>query len=459
VPAFKSKRQRAHPSWAATVFAATLPLLLLGGCRPPVPAPPAETPTPTASPTPVPEPSPAAADVGKSPALLALETAGRKTILVHYMPWYETPAVRGKWGVHWTGHKNEHNPEVLKENGLPDIWSHYHPLIGPYDSADPAVLECQLLQMKLAGANGVIVDWYGVYPANDFPDIHAATEAMFEAAGKNGMSFAACYEDRTLKVMLDQGKITPEQVPDLLRADLKWAADHWFPAGHHQRFRDKPLLLTFGPLQVKDRETWSQALDLPGGRPAFFALHHLWQGVGADGGFSWVHTEPFDGEPSPDVIQRRLTATHEFRSKNPDESIPSAYPGWRDIYEVSYHEPLDRRDGRTMRETLQAAMDGPWPMVQLVTWNDYGEGTVIEPTHEYGYDALEAVQEARRKEIGEAFAFTADDLRLPARLLTLRRASAAPVPELDRISALLGAGRTDEARSLLDAVSTKTSEP
>ncbi len=368
------------------------------------------------------------------------------------MPWYETPAGRGSWGVHWTGHERQHNPDETKENGLPDIWSHYHPLIGPYDSSDPDALECQLLQMKLAGANGVIVDWYGVYPANDFPAIHEASEAMFKAAGQHGMNFAVCYEDRTLTILLDQGKIQAEEVPTLLRTDLEWASTQWFSAPQYFRLEDRPLLLNFGPMQVKDRETWAQALDLPGGRPAFFALHHLWQGVGADGGFSWIHTEPFDGEPGPEVIGQKLANTHNYRSKDPNQSIPSAYPGYNDIYEKSYHEPLERREGRTMRETLQTAMNGPWPVVQLVTWNDYGEGTVIEPTHEDDYDALEAIQEARRKELGDAFTFSTDDLRLPARLYALRKAGGGPVDQMDLVSAHLAAGRTAEAKALLDAL-------
>jgi len=387
-----------------------------------------------------------------SPALAAAERLGAKSMLVHYMPWYETPAVRGKWGVHWIGHDRQHNPEVTKENGLPDIWSHYHPLIAPYDSTDPHVLECQLLQMKLAGANGVVIDWYGVHSANDFPEIHKASEALFDATARLGMKFAACYEDRIFNVLLDQGKIQPPEIAAIHRADMAWAAKEWFPAAHYFRFEGRPLLLNFGPMHVRDAEAWTAALDLPGGRPALFCLHHLWRGGGADGGFSWIHTEPFEGEPSAEVIQRRLADTHASCSKDPRQVIPSAYPGYRDCYEESHLEPLDRRGGRTMRETLQAALEGPWPVVQLVTWNDYGEGTVIEPTHEDSYAALEAVQEARRKELGEVFDLTPDDLRLPARLYALRQRRGGPVGELDRVSSLLSAGRCAEARSLLDAL-------
>ena len=81
-----------------------------------------------------------------------------KILLMHYMPWYTTPAVSGEWGGHWRGWQSQHHPDQTTTNGLPDIWSHYHPLIGVYDSSDPDVLECQLLQMKLAGIDGVLAD-------------------------------------------------------------------------------------------------------------------------------------------------------------------------------------------------------------------------------------------------------------------------------------------------------------
>jgi len=441
------------------LFATGLVLLTPVGCKPAAPVSSVEMTAPSPTPSPTPE-SPAAAEPVASPVnavelaepapvLAALAEGKAKALLMHYMPWYETPAVRGQWGAHWTGHNGEHDPDVIKENGLPDIWSKFHPLIGLYDSTDPDVLECQLLQMKLAGVNGVIVDWYGTYPTADYPAIHEATKAMFEACEKFGMKFAACYEDRSLELLVNWGEISPAEIPAQLAENLKWAAAEWFGAPQYFQFEGRPLLLNFGPIYVKEKDAWSGAVDACDPRPAFFALHHLWQDAGADGGFSWVHTEPFDGEPGEDIIVQRLTDTHNYRSPDPLKSIPSVYPGFEDVYETSLHN-LGRREGRTMRETLKAAMNGPWPVVQLVTWNDYGEGTVIEPTHEDGYAALEAVQDARRKELGDDFTFTADDLRLPAKLFKLRKHSGADTSKLNEISMLLANGDTATAGKIID---------
>jgi len=54
------------------------------------------------------------------------------------------------------------DPDTVNVSGERQIASWYYPLIGPYDSSDPAVLEYHVLLMKLAGVDGVIVDWYGI---------------------------------------------------------------------------------------------------------------------------------------------------------------------------------------------------------------------------------------------------------------------------------------------------------
>src|SRR5437899_6722803 len=55
----------------------------------------------------------------------------RKILMMHYLCWYETPSIRGRWGAHWTGPNSKHDPATTDTAGLPNLWSHYHPLIGP----------------------------------------------------------------------------------------------------------------------------------------------------------------------------------------------------------------------------------------------------------------------------------------------------------------------------------------
>jgi hypothetical protein len=374
----------------------------------------------------------------------------KKILMAHYMPWYTTPAVTGQWGGHWAGFQSQHHPDQSTTNGLPDIWSHYHPLIGLYDSSDPDLLECHLLQMKLAGIDGVIADWYGIGEAADFPAVHKATRALFDACGRFGMKFAVCYEDRTVKMMLDWNKLQPDQISNHLAQTMQWLQQEWFTKPQYLQFHDRPLLLNFGPIYLTDRAVWDAAFQTIPNRPSFYALHHLWKKIGADGGFTWIHYDPWQGTPTEETIRTRIHEVFTYFSTNRNEVIVSAYPGFDDDYD-QHLQSLDYRGGKTLQETLEVGMEGPWPLIQLVTWNDYGEGTMIEPTHEFGYTFLEIIQQARRKELGQVFTFTAEDLRLPSRLYALRKKGIVPAAELDRISQLLNQGECSDARKLLDA--------
>ncbi|NBR62976.1 MAG: hypothetical protein EBT77_01435 [Verrucomicrobia bacterium] len=379
----------------------------------------------------------------------AAPAENRKVILSHYMPWYEAPSMRGKWGGHWTGWKNEHDPENKNAKGLPDIYSHYHPLIGPYDSTDPDVLECQLLQMKLAGIDGVVADWYGQIEFHDYGPIHQATQALFQASEKLGMKFCALYEDRTIEKMVQDGALAKDRIGEHLTKVVDWCRKEWFGHPNYVRHKGKPLFLNFGPIYVKDAEIWKQALGEGEQRPQFFCLHHLWRSAGADGGFTWVHFEAWENEKDGKVIRQKLENIYGGISSEPDEVMVSATVGFHDVYEKSYGR-VDHRNGETLKESLDVCMEGPWSLVQLVTWNDYGEGTIFEPTHESGYQALETLQEARRKE-APGFLFTAEDLRLPVRLLELRRKGGVEAETLEKISRLLAEGKCGEARKQLDA--------
>jgi len=385
--------------------------------------------------------------------------SGEKLLLMHYMPWYETPEVRGRWGSHWTGPAKQHDPSRMGDDGLRDIWSHYHPLIGLYDSTDEAVIECQLLQMKLAGVDGVIVDWYGLSKAADYPPIHAATQAVFRVAERLGVQFAICYEDRTVGHLVKSGALPETKMGDHLGETFQWMSEAWFGASHYVRLDGRPLLLNFGPIHVKDAGSWDEALaSVEGARPAYYALHHLWKGIGADGGFTWIHPDAWKVEEGArEAPKLRLAQTYRRVAADPRQVIVSAFPGFRDVYEES-HPTIEHRDGQTLQASLEVCLEGDWPIVQLATWNDYGEGTMIEPTHEFGYRFLEIIHAARHESSSGPAANPAI-LRLPARLLELRRGDDADEKDLDEIARLLATGALEEAKARLDKASVDAASP
>ena len=137
----------------------------------------------------------------------ALDVQGRPPLFVHYMPWFQAKPFNATWGYHWT--LDRFNPDLVDANGRRDIGSHYYPLIGPYDSLDPAVLEYHVVLMKLGGIDGVIPDWYGNTDFWDYAMINQRMTELFKWTRRAGLQFAVCYEDQTVLHMLKNNFITP----------------------------------------------------------------------------------------------------------------------------------------------------------------------------------------------------------------------------------------------------------
>ncbi|HOT92444.1 MAG TPA: glycoside hydrolase family 71/99-like protein [Anaerolineae bacterium] len=426
-------------------------VLLLTGC--------AGTPTPTTTPAPATKtPTPPTATPLPSPTATATPTAviavQRPLLMAHYMPWYQTPNISGYWGWHWT--MNHFDPAQKDAQGRPQIASHYMPLTGPYDSADPAVLEYQVLLMKLSGIDGVIVDWYGIEEFWDYGVLNRATGKLFEMIKNAGLQFAICYEDQTVKHMVDNKHLPMADVYTHGQAVMRYLQDTWFGDVAYLKADGRPVLLTFGPQYYKNATDWEKLFAGVETKPIFITLDKR-LGTVATSSFPWPPMwASKDGVLTQAALESYLNSFYE-KTAGDAYRVGGAFPGFHDIYkEAGVGEGygyLDARDGETFRFTLDLALRHNPHVIQLITWNDYGEGTIIEPTEEFGYRYLEMVQAARRTMAGEdeTFTFIPEDLRLPLRLFTLRKAYAGDVAvnaRLDEAAAALLAGDVKRAAAI-----------
>ena len=373
-----------------------------------------------------------------------------KTTLVHYMPWFASEPVNGYWGWHWTmGH---FDPERLSDNGTRSVAAHDYPLIGPYDSSDPHALECHLLLMKLSGIDGVIIDWYGIEDYRDYAAIHRNAGHLIEYIRKAGLRFAVCYEDQAVRHMMEGGVLQAEEDVAHGTEVLAWLQQNWFADDAYLQVDGRPVLLVFGPQHFTEVEWVTMTAGLTP-RPWLYALPHLSRVAGADGVFGWPPV--YGGTEILPSVWRQYLADLYARGQQGESVLAPVFPKYHDIYaEAGLHDSygtIDARGGRTFQETLDRAWESPSPMIQIATWNDHGEGTAIEPTRTDGYRYLEMVQR-KSIEAHEAFAFRADDLRLPVRLYELRRQASDDTVAtrlLDRVSRLLFSADCEAARELL----------
>src|SRR3569833_786465 len=105
-------------------------------------------------------------------------------LLALFLPWFQAVPAHEQWGWHWT--MNHYHPQHIV-NGQNEAASHYHPLMGLYDSGDPDAVECHALLMKFAGIDGVLIDWYGMTDYLDYGLNHRNTLQMIAAVKKAGL--------------------------------------------------------------------------------------------------------------------------------------------------------------------------------------------------------------------------------------------------------------------------------
>ncbi|MEE2938041.1 MAG: glycoside hydrolase family 99-like domain-containing protein, partial [Planctomycetota bacterium] len=109
-------------------------------------------------------------------------------------------------------------------------------------------------------------------------------------------------------------------------------------------------------------------------------------------------------------------------------------------------------DGATLEATLKKAIQSQASIIQIATWNDWGEGTQIEPSREHQYRDLRLIQKWCRKDTPKDEATRKTEFRIPGQILKLRQGKTQTPPELDQAVLELAAGNLEQARVLLQKI-------
>lgn len=374
-------------------------------------------------------------DEGTTSELVA--TLPKKTnamnVYAHFMVWFETDKTAmdaGKWGWHWT----MNNTSLTPSNG--EIASHYHPLTGPYASGDPDILDYQCLLMKYSGIDGVIVDWYGANADNTVARHTSNTEALLHAIEKAGMKLAVMYEDNA---------ISSSDMVSAGRTDMTYLNQKFFSSKSYTRIDNRPLLMDFGPQKINDPKDWYRIFQVLATKPYFVVLNGTTSKANnssyhnSEGEFLWVNPDP--------------APWYAGNKANFNMTFGGAMPGFHDYYKEGNsgngYTTYDAENGALFERQLKAAKDAQLDWLQVSTWNDYGEGTIIEPTQETGYRYLTALQKFTGCSCSEA------NLKAIYQWYTLRvkyASNTAKRSTLDQCYKLFNAMQPDKAAKLMEGL-------
>lgn len=355
-----------------------------------------------------------------------------KKIFMHWMPWFETPESRGAWGYHWK--MNTRNPDIIT-NGKRQIAAHYYPQTGPYASADPDIIEYQLLLMKYSGVDGVMIDWPGTRVRYDYPDNLSNSNALIAKLNAVGLQFAIVHEDRNW----DPGQTSGAN------GDFVYMQNNYFNQGNYLKVNNVPLVLNFGPITFHQPSEWNQILNGINPRPKVIPLFGFTNQVGANnagGEFPWIYQD------HPTVVNNYYAQAGNFAN-----SIGVVYPGFNSYYQAGGADgptwQIAHNGTSTFASLLDKALASNVGIIQFATWNDYGEGTMIEPTSEFGYGFLTTMQQ----KLGVAYG--QHELELIYRLYQYRKqykGNATVQQQLNQVFNAFAAQQVASAESQLNSI-------
>ena len=306
----------------------------------------------------------------------APEPAPSRDVHAFYYAWYATPEVDGRWE-HWNHEVLLHEGERPRYAPPAEIGANYYPEAGLYSSQDPATVDRHCRELRRAGCGVLVVSWWGPQDGGD-----AALPALFTAAARHGLEIAFHIEPF-------QGR-GAQTTRDALAALLGRWGEH--PALHRREGR--PVCYVYDSYLTKPDE-WSRLLrpdgDITIRSTALDAVMiGLWVQAadgealvagGFDGYYTYFATDGFThGSTSANWPQ--LAA---FAAEHDMLYVPCVGPGYSDLRVRPWNtaNQRSREAGATYDRQWQAALDVAPAIVGVTSFNEWHEGTQIEPAAPY----------------------------------------------------------------------------
>jgi hypothetical protein len=279
--------------------------------------------------------------------------------------------------------------EVASLPGQPKVLADYQPWFGDpdhidvgYNSQDPNVLRKQIESARNMGIYAFAVDWYG--PRHPFLD--RSTALLQRIASEEHFHIALMYDE----TQDDNGHATDDAMEAMDLAYKKYIGPGAPGRDAYLLYQGRPVIFVFPKRGHTDWDQVRQQVNLWESPPILlyqdepppqyakaFNGEYAWVFPGKKG---WTPDGQAWGEDYLENFYDRM------RSKHPDEvTVGGVWPGFNDkkaSWSLGRH--IDSRCGETFADTLHVFDENntpshPIPFVLIATWNDYEEGTAIEP--------------------------------------------------------------------------------
>jgi hypothetical protein len=243
-----------------------------------------------------------------------------------------------------------------------------------YRSDDRSEVRRQVEDMISRGIDGAIVDWYGTKHAD-----LGRVPALFreEAERHPGFTFVISEDKGAIKKCADSRDCDPTR---LLVDDLNYAYDHFEQSPAYLQQGGRPVVFFFDVNLLSI--DWNQVRSSVKGNPVFiFRNARAFELRVSDGAFAWVDHGGRSNMPYLDDFYKKY---FEVRRSRPVLMFASVYKGFDDrVASWSENRVVPQNCGQTWLDTFAKinhyfSPSNPLDSLEIVTWNDYEEGTEIE---------------------------------------------------------------------------------
>ena len=290
-------------------------------------------------------------------------------VMAFYYPWYGTADGPGGAGrvAHW-GRIDAEKKDISE--------STHYPVLGAYDSHDPNIIDQHCRWAKRAGIDTLIVSWWG---HGDYTD--RAMQTILDVCGSHGLSACIYYET----VPSSQTAETAAQ--DILKVLRKYGGH---PA--YLRIGDDAVVFVYGrALQEIGLTGWLKAVGIMNRRMLVVGLKVIGDqfSYGAARVFDGLHTYNTAGSlqgMTPDEVRKWAPGTYRAWVELADGagkiSTLTVIPGYDDTKIRKPGLAVKRFDGELYRAQWDAAIEADPHWVLITSFNEWHEGSEIEPSFE-----------------------------------------------------------------------------
>jgi len=265
---------------------------------------------------------------------------------IFYYPWYGTPEFDGSYE-HWD--QNGHLPPL-------DLASSYYPARGPYSSRDPRVVEAQMRDIAGAGIREVVSSWWGLGSPED-----ELLPMIVRMATRHGLQVAVQIEPY-------DGRSAESVAADL----------------GHLRQLGITRAYVYHPFEI-DEADWATVLPFPG-----------MQLLAQTANVARAQAARFAGVYTYDVVTYGPGAFGSLCARAHEAGLlcaPSVGPGYDALRATGDTRFKSRDAGATYDAMWKAAIRAGADRITITSYNEWHEGTQIEPAMTSLPRRLTSVQE------------------------------------------------------------------